>query len=301
MPPLDAVERALQRSFSRVTGPSTPSRLRSAMRHAVFGGGGRVRPRLVLQTALACGREASRSAKAAAVAIEFLHCASLVHDDLPCFDDAPLRRGKPSVHAAYGVETAVLTGDALIVAAFQTLATEAEHDGVPSLLSVVADGVGAVRGLVAGQAWESEPVRDLKRYHRAKTAALFEASVRAGAIAGGGIPERWAEVGALIGEAYQVADDIVDVVGNARSAGKPTGRDALFDRPSAASELGLQGARTRMLALVEQTVARIPACPRRESFESFVRGLARRLEEASQATAARAYEENRRRALRVGA
>ena len=137
-----------------------------------FPGGARVRPQLCMAVALANNSSDRPLAAAAATAVEFLHCASLVHDDLPCFDDATERRGKPSVHAKFGERIAVLTGDALIVAAFQTLAVHAIHnvraERVPLVLSILARGVGAPHGIAAGQAWECEPSVDVARYHRAK-------------------------------------------------------------------------------------------------------------------------------------
>ena len=115
---------------------------------------------------------------AAAAAIELLHCASLVHDDLPCFDDADTRRGKPSVHAQFGEPIAVLAGDALIVLAFETLAREVVGRArrLARLVSIVAAAVGAPRGIVAGQAWECEAAVPLVDYQRAKTGALFVGS-----------------------------------------------------------------------------------------------------------------------------
>lgn len=274
-----AVERVLARFFEQVTAPSTPPRLRAAMQHAVFAGGGRVRPRLVLEVARACGRGNPALAEAAGASIEFLHCASLVHDDLPCFDDASIRRGRPTVHVEFGEELAVLTGDALIVAAFQILGAtpEREPGQLARMLGIMSGAVGAVRGIVAGQAWESEPVPDLRQYHRSKTAALFEAATSAGAVAGGGDEDAWRKVGALIGEAYQTADDIGDVVGDPASLGKPVGQDAMLERPSAVVEYGLHGARERMRALVEQTIDAIPPCRDREAFADFARALATRL------------------------
>ena len=116
------IETTLESALSRIDDPAAPSGLTAAIRHAVFPGGARVRPRLCLATAVACGNDDPRLALAAAAAIELLHCASLVHDDLPCFDDATLRRGRPSVHCAFGERLAVLAGDALIVLAFEVLA-----------------------------------------------------------------------------------------------------------------------------------------------------------------------------------
>ena len=119
MDPMTRIEAGLNLAFTRTHAPPAPPLLAAAMRHAVFPRGARVRPRLCLAVAAACGDDHPEAADAAACAIEFLHCASLVHDDLPCFDDAATRRGKPSVHAAYGAPLAVLAGDALIVLAFQ--------------------------------------------------------------------------------------------------------------------------------------------------------------------------------------
>ncbi|MEE7477910.1 polyprenyl synthetase family protein, partial [Methylobacterium hispanicum] len=122
MDPGRRIETALEVAVSSAEAPGAPPLLAEAIRYAVFPGGHRIRPRLCLAVARACGDDDPEAADAAAVAIELLHCASLVHDDLPCFDDAPLRRGKPAVHVAYGPALAVLTGDALIVAAFEALA-----------------------------------------------------------------------------------------------------------------------------------------------------------------------------------
>ncbi|WP_284247035.1 polyprenyl synthetase family protein, partial [Methylobacterium haplocladii] len=114
------IETALDAAVAHLEAPGAPPRLAEALRYAVFPGGHRIRPRLCLSVARACGDDDPAAADAAAAAIELLHCASLVHDDLPCFDDAPMRRQKASVHVAFGEPLAVLTGDALIVAAFET-------------------------------------------------------------------------------------------------------------------------------------------------------------------------------------
>lgn len=116
------IEQALDAAIAHLEAPGAPPRLAEALRYAVFPGGHRIRPRLCLSVARACGDDDPGASDAAAAAIELIHCASLIHDDLPCFDDAPLRRGQPSVHAAYGEPLAVLAGDALIVSAFETLA-----------------------------------------------------------------------------------------------------------------------------------------------------------------------------------
>jgi geranylgeranyl diphosphate synthase type II len=118
------IDRNLEQAVTFATAGGNPSHL-CELSNTVFPGGARIRPRLCLAVALAAGDEAPQASNAAATAIELLHCASLVHDDLPCFDDADTRRGKPSVHTAFGETTAVLTGDALIVLAFETLRANA--------------------------------------------------------------------------------------------------------------------------------------------------------------------------------
>lgn len=185
------IEQALERHFAPLLTESAPPRLLAAMRHSVFPGGARIRPQLCVAVARACGDDAPELTDAAAVAIELLHCASLVHDDMPAFDDADLRRGRPTVHKAYGEPLALLAGDGLIVMAFQVLARAgASHpQRLASLLGVVSDGVGAPDGIVAGQAWECESRVDLGRYQRAKTGALFVASTCAGALAAGADPQ----------------------------------------------------------------------------------------------------------------
>jgi geranylgeranyl diphosphate synthase type II len=141
------VEGTLQSILSDVTEPGCPARLAQAMRHAVFPGGARLRPRLCVAVAMACEVQQPKAALAAAAAIELLHCASLVHDDLPCFDDANERRGKPSVHRAFGERIAVLAGDALIVLAFQALASnDVPQQYIAALLRIVTRAVGMPAG-----------------------------------------------------------------------------------------------------------------------------------------------------------
>src|SRR3954454_8261709 len=157
------IDRPLSAAINLAEGPGCPPRLAQAMRHAVFPKGARVRPRLCLAVAGACGDDAPALAEAAAAAIELLHCASLVHDDLPCFDDAATRRGRPSVHHAFGEPVAVLAGDALIVLAFQIMprAAPAPPLRLARLVGIIGDSVGVPRGIVSGQGWESEPRCDL--------------------------------------------------------------------------------------------------------------------------------------------
>ena len=121
MPMLERIETALTKHLARADSPSSPPQLVMAMHHAVFPGGARIRPQLCLAVSLACGDNAPELTNAAACAIELMHCASLVHDDMPCFDDADTRRGQVAVHKAFGEPLALLCGDALIVQAYQCL------------------------------------------------------------------------------------------------------------------------------------------------------------------------------------
>lgn len=263
MDALTRIEQALEAAIAKGIGDGSPPLLAAAVRHAVFTPGSRVRPRLCLAVAAACDDDAPAVSDAAAASIELLHCASLVHDDLPCFDAAELRRGQPTVHRAYGERLAVLAGDGLIVLAFENLAwhTLRHPDRLAALLIIIGRAVGMQDGIVAGQAWECEPAVDLSAYHREKTAALFAAATEAGAAAAGQDPSRWRQLGANLGEAYQIADDIRDVAGRSEEIGKPVGQDAAHGRPSAAAELGLDGALARLVALVQGAVQSIPDCP----------------------------------------
>jgi len=256
------IESALENALLDASGPACPPRLSAAVRHAVFPGGARIRPQLCLAVAMACGHDDPELSCAAAVAIELLHCASLVHDDLPCFDDADMRRGLPSVHKAWGERLAVLAGDALIVMAFDVVgrAGGAHPRRMAKVLAAVAAGVGMPSGIVAGQAWECEARADLGDYQRAKTGALFTAATVCGALSCGASAEPWRAFGDSLGEAYQVADDIRDVVGDPTLLGKPVGQDAEHGRPSRAAELGLDGAVRYFEALVRRAQDAVPPC-----------------------------------------
>jgi geranylgeranyl diphosphate synthase type II len=272
------IERALSEALGLTGAGGCPPRLAEAMHHAVFPRGARVRPRLVLAVAAACEADDPALTDAAAAAIELLHCASLVHDDLPCFDDAETRRGRPSVHRAHGEPLAVLAGDALIVLAFQALArTGAEGRRVAGLVGAVGAAVGVPRGIVAGQAWECERLADLAEYQRQKTGALFAGAAMAGAISAGADGEPWRAFGALLGEAYQAADDIGDAAADAEEMGKPVGRDAALGRPSVARELGIPGALRRLEELAGAAVAAIPPCPGAADLRQLVISESRRL------------------------
>ena len=269
---LKRAEAALQSHFQTAAGVGAPPRLQAAMQHAVFSGGARIRPQLCMAVATACGDDAPELTNAAAVALELMHCASLVHDDMPTFDNADVRRGRPTVHKAFSEPLALLSGDGLIVMAYQVLLHAGRHhpERLIMLMDNLSRGVGLPAGIVAGQAWECETAADLAQYQRSKTGALFVSATCAGAIASGRACEPWAPLGAFLGEAYQVADDIRDVLGDVASLGKPVGQDTLNDRPSSAQAMGLEGAIAHFEALIKQAGDAIPDCTHRDMLGQLV-------------------------------
>jgi geranylgeranyl diphosphate synthase, type II len=273
MDPLARVERAVESAIASIETPGCAPSLAAAMRYAAIPGGARIRPKLCLAVAMACGEDAAELTDAAAVSIELLHCASLVHDDLPCFDDAEMRRGRPSVHRAFGEPLAVLTGDAMIVLAFELLARAGRKHPLrmADLTMLVARSVGAPSGIVAGQAWECEQTLDLTQYHREKTGSLFVAATMAGAVSAGADGEAWRLLGERIGEAFQVADDIKDVLGSQDDLGKPVGKDAALGRPNAANAYGVDAAVDRLETLLARAQDAIPDCPGADLLRKIVR------------------------------
>jgi geranylgeranyl diphosphate synthase type II len=259
---IERVERVLQTSLQEAIHPETPPRLGQAIVHAVVPGGARIRPQLALAVSLACGDDDPHLSEHFAGALELMHCASLVHDDLPCFDNAAVRRGRPSVHSQFGERLAVLTGDALIVMAFRAvIRCKARHaHRLADVLGYLEASVGPSMGIVAGQAWECEPVAQIQVYQRLKTGALFSAATMGGAACAGADPRAWRVLGEALGEAYQVADDIRDVLMDVLALGKPACQDQALDRPSAARELGLEGALAYFDKLIAKAIEGIPAC-----------------------------------------
>ena len=276
---LSRAEQALSTHFDQAAGAGAPLKLVAAMRHAVFSGGARIRPQLCMAVATACGDDVPQLTNAAAVALELMHCASLVHDDMPAFDNADTRRGLPTVHKAYSEPLALLAGDGLIVMAYRVLlqAGAQRPDRLIRLMDNMTTGVGLPHGIVAGQAGECETSADLGEYQRAKTGALFVSATCAGALSCGHEPEPWAPLGSYLGEAYQVADDIRDVIADAASLGKPVGQDVLHARPSSAQALGLDGAIAYFDHLIAEAAASIPVCSCRDILRQLVQLEAARL------------------------
>ena len=241
-------------------------RLYQAMRYSVMNGGKRVRPLLVLASCLALGGKTA-NAIAPACAVELIHAYSLVHDDLPAMDDDALRRGQPTTHIAFDEASAILAGDALQTLAFEVLA-EAEltpdSDAVRlQMISTLARAAGAA-GMVGGQAIDLAATgqqisqEHLERMHRHKTGALISASVRLGALASGRADSKQlaalANYAEAIGLAFQVQDDILDVIGNTETLGKQQRSDSQHDKSTYPALLGLEQAQFYARQLHDQAL-----------------------------------------------
>lgn len=247
------IERALDQFL--VPDDESPEQVLRAMRHSVFAGGKRLRPILVLAGAEVAGM-AAEAVLPAACAVELIHTYSLVHDDLPAMDDSPTRRGRPTCHVVYGEANAVLAGDALHAFAFELLARNAEVPEIPAdrvvrAIGEVARGIGT-RGMVGGQVLdllaskERTAAVDVHRTHRLKTGSLIRACVGIGGILGGapaGDLDVLGRYGKHVGLAFQVVDDILDVVGEEGELGKGTGSDAAHAKITFPSVFGLEASR----------------------------------------------------------
>ena len=247
-----------------------PARLVAAMRHAALGGGKRLRPFLVVETA-ALFDAGGAGALLAGGALELMHCYSLVHDDLPAMDNDDLRRGRPTVHKAFDEATAILAGDALLTLSFDILAREDVHPdaGVRTALVLELARAGGLGGMAGGQMLDLAaegrfaPKRALSEaeiltLQAMKTGALIRFACRAGAILGQadtaalGALDRY---GVVIGQAFQIADDLLDVEGDAATLGKAAGKDAAAGKGTLVSTLGIAGAHARLDALVAEAEA----------------------------------------------
>ena len=271
--PLDAfmnlcrerVQRVLKTQLETLPGPAT--RLRDAMLHASLLGGKRVRPVLAYASAQAVGGTLE-AADMAACATELVHCYSLVHDDLPAMDDDDLRRGKPTVHIAFDEATAILAGDALQALAFRLLSDPTLHPAAPvtslRMINLLAAAAG-FEGMVSGQSIDFEAtgrsvsLQDLQTMHSLKTGALISASVLLGALTTEKATDmqlsalgRYAE---CIGLAFQVQDDILDVVSDTATLCKTQGADQAMNKPTYVSLLGLDAARGKAQDLCDSALA----------------------------------------------
>lgn len=256
-------ERALQQQLAQLE-PIAP-RLNEAMRYGLIGNGKRIRPVLAYAGAHAVG-QISPAVDAVACALECIHAYSLIHDDLPAMDDDDLRRGQPTCHIAFDEATAILAGDALQTLAFQILADipDCEAKTVVSLVRELASAAGS-GGMVGGQALDLAAIAqqptlaEVETMHGHKTGALIRASVCMGACATeAATPEQLQALdhfATAIGLAFQVQDDILDASGNEETMGKRQGADALRDKPTYVSLLGLDGAKQKAQELLKRALA----------------------------------------------
>jgi farnesyl diphosphate synthase len=258
---LETVEQAL----SRWVPTDAPAGLGEAMRYAVLDGGKRLRPLLVLAAAQALDGH-PEAALRAACAVELIHAYSLVHDDMPCMDNDTLRRNKPTVHVRYGEAGALLAGDAMQALAFEILSAPIEHADASiqarhCYLLATSAGHG---GMAGGQAIDLASIglalsaAQLQQMHELKTGALIHGSVLMGAVCGRPSAACYTHLGdfaAALGLAFQVVDDILDVTADSATLGKTAGKDALHDKPTYVSILGLEQARSLALAFHTKALA----------------------------------------------
>ena len=268
-PALDAVGQAIDQRFDRLLAvPDDPrKRLFEAMRYASIGGGKRMRPLLVVAACDLFHVDRERSLRVA-LAVECVHCYSLVHDDLPCMDDDDFRRGKETVHRAFDEATAILAGDALLALAFQILADEASHEDPfvrSELVAELAQASGP-HGMVGGQMMDIEAERapfDLPtttRLQQLKTGALISFCLEAGGIMGRLPPEGRTPLRGYardLGLAFQIADDLLDVEGDSARTGKAVRKDAEAGKATFVSLLGIDRARQQANMLIDQAIGHL--------------------------------------------
>lgn len=255
----------IEQALTDWVGQGAPAGLGQAMRYAVLDGGKRLRPLLVLAAAQAVQGHTAAALRAAC-AVELIHAYSLVHDDMPCMDNDVLRRGKPTVHIAFGQAQALLAGDALQAQAFELLTPGEE--AIPAAMQahccrILARAAGA-QGMAGGQAIDLASVgqqldeAQLRQMHRLKTGALLQASVLLGAACGHTSAQALAALttyGEVLGLAFQVVDDVLDVVADAATLGKTPGKDAANDKPTYVALLGLPAAQALAQDLLVQACA----------------------------------------------
>ena len=243
------------------------TRIYDAMRYTTLGGGKRLRPFLVTESARLFDVP-KLSALRTGAALELIHCYSLVHDDLPAMDDDDLRRGKPTVHKKFDEATAILAGDGLLTMAFEVLADPATHPDAAiraALVLAIAKAAG-VRGMVGGQMIDLEAetktlnLREITQLQQLKTGALIGFACEAGAILGRAPAEARKALRAYadtLGLAFQIADDLLDVEGSVEETGKAVGKDANAGKATFVSLLGVDGARKKANTLVDQAVSHL--------------------------------------------
>jgi geranylgeranyl pyrophosphate synthase len=265
---LEAWQARMETALSaRLPAPEVvPARLHEAMRYSVLGGGKRIRPALLFAAARAVGRSEDE-VEGAACAIELIHVYSLVHDDLPAMDDDDLRRGRPTCHKAYDEATAVLVGDALQTLAFHVLARDPALPTSPAirlrLLELLAEASGSF-GMAGGQAIDLAVqgkqlgLAEVEEMHSRKTGALIRVSVMMAAACAPSLDSRLQEAlagfASPIGLAFQIQDDLLDVLGDVSTLGKATGADSERSKPTHPSVIGIAASQERVRLLHAQAL-----------------------------------------------
>jgi len=256
------VTRALDTLLPQGDGPE--QRLMEAVRYAALSGGKRVRPYLTLHTAALFGVDPKCALRVAAT-IEMVHCYSLVHDDLPAMDDDDLRRGQPTCHIKFDEATAILAGDALLTRAFEVVAEEGTHQSLAvrlELVQALARASGPL-GMVGGQmldlvAHEYDlDMNEIARLQRLKTGGLIDFAVMSGAILGQAKDEERQRLHGYahdLGLAFQIVDDLLDVVGDEHQVGKHVGKDEAQGKATFVSMMGIDGARDQARSLGDQAI-----------------------------------------------
>jgi geranylgeranyl diphosphate synthase type II len=247
-----------------------PKQLAEAIRYALLSPGKRLRPRLVLMAAEACGG-AIDTAMPAACAVEMVHAYSLVHDDLPAMDDDDLRRGRPTCHKQFGEALAILVGDALLARAFEVLATDISPPSTAAKCCAILARAAGASALVGGQADDLAigeqnrgdlncDLRELESIHGRKTGALFVASLKLGGMIAEGTSEQLAALeayGRHVGLAFQITDDLLDVAGNPAAVGKRLAKDAGRGKVTFPRLMGVESSRHNAEKLVDEACAMI--------------------------------------------
>jgi farnesyl diphosphate synthase len=271
-----------------------PPRLLEAMRYASLGGGKRLRPFILIESSALFGVPRHRALMAGA-ALECVHCYSLVHDDLPAMDNDALRRGRPTVHAAYDDATAILVGDGLLTLAFDVLSRPETHPDPAvriALTSALARAAG-MGGMVGGQMLDlaaegrfadgrPQPLAEaeITELQTMKTGALLRFACVAGAVLGSAKPSESRALdryGSILGQAFQIADDLLDVEGSTAMLGKSAGKDAAAGKATLVGVLGVNNARARLEVLVAEAIAALkPFAGRAAALCSAARFIAER-------------------------
>jgi geranylgeranyl diphosphate synthase, type II len=251
-----------------------PSNLHQAMRHSVFAGGKRLRPILCLEAGRLFGGKDSSLLRPAS-ALELIHTYSLIHDDLPALDNDDLRRGKPTCHRAFGEATAILAGDALLTLAYEVLASPGPFSESRQMRVIyeLSHSIGTLGGMVGGQAVDlattaRTDARTLEYIHAAKTGAFICAAVRSGAILAGASEDDLGRVtvyGEKTGLAFQIADDLLDVLGSTESLGKTAGKDDRQQKATYPALHGIEASRRIAASLVEEACAALQPLGERAS------------------------------------